>query len=50
MSNPSHPKIREAWVFDSPSHGDAGVLNRDLLEKQTKGVSKSFILVPYKAI
>ena len=34
-------------MFDSPSHGDAGVLNRELLDKQTKGASKSLILVPY---
>jgi len=50
MSNPSHYKIREAWVFDSPSHGDAGVLNQELLDKQTKDASKSFIPVPYKVI
>ena len=49
MSNPSHPKIREAWAIDSPSHGEAGILNRELLDKQTKGASKSFIL-PYKII
>jgi len=42
--------IREAWAIDSPSHGDAGVLNRELLDKQTKGASKSLILVPYKVI
>lgn len=46
----SHFKIREAWAFDSPSHGDAGVLNRESLEKQTKDVSKSLIFVSYKVI
>ncbi|KAF9449728.1 alpha/beta-hydrolase [Macrolepiota fuliginosa MF-IS2] len=32
-------KIREAWAFDWPTHGDAALLNRELLQKRTDSVS-----------
>lgn len=31
-------KIREAWAFDWPTHGDAAVLNQKLLEERTDSV------------
>ncbi|THU89064.1 alpha/beta-hydrolase [Dendrothele bispora CBS 962.96] len=34
-----HHRIREAWAFDWQNHGDAGVLNRELLEDRPEGVS-----------
>ncbi|KAF5337656.1 hypothetical protein D9758_012998 [Tetrapyrgos nigripes] len=32
-------QIREAWAFDWQNHGDAGVLNRELLKDRPEGVS-----------
>lgn len=36
--NPGQHRIREAWAFDWPTHGDAAVLNRELLGKRTDSV------------
>ncbi|KAJ7628810.1 Alpha/beta hydrolase fold-1 [Roridomyces roridus] len=32
LNNPHGPRIREAWSFDSPNHGDGAVLNEETLE------------------
>jgi hypothetical protein len=37
-SSLDHNRIREAWAFDWPTNGDAGVLNREMLEQRTDGV------------
>ena len=34
-------RIREAWSFDWQNHGDAAILNRQLLKVQVGGVSMS---------
>jgi len=36
QSGPSHPRIREAWAFDWPTHGDAAILNQELLRNRTE--------------
>lgn len=37
-------RIREAWSFDWQSHGDAAVLNHNVLKDRTKCVCESFCL------
>jgi hypothetical protein len=40
-----HQRVREAWSFDWQSHGDAAVLNRELLENsRADGVCASLLL------
>lgn len=39
QSSPSHLRIREAWAFDWPTHGEAGILNQALLRDRTESVS-----------
>ncbi|KXN87805.1 hypothetical protein AN958_08121 [Leucoagaricus sp. SymC.cos] len=42
LSKPSglgHCHVREAWAFDWPTHGEAGVLNKKALEERTDSVS-----------
>lgn len=34
-------RIREAWSFDWQNHGDAAVLNRELLKVRVEGVCMS---------
>ena len=36
QSGSSHLRIREAWAFDWPTHGDAAILNQELLRNQTE--------------
>lgn len=41
-----HQRVREAWSFDWQSHGDAAVLNRELLEtNRADGVCASLLCV-----
>ena len=38
QSGSNHLRIREAWAFDSPTHGDSGILNRELLRNRTENI------------
>jgi len=39
QSKDTHLRIREAWSFDWQNHGDAAVLNQDVLKSRPEGVS-----------
>jgi hypothetical protein len=44
-SKPRHHRVHDAWSFDWQNHGDAALLNRDLLETiREDGVCMSLIL------
>lgn len=45
-SLPRHSQIREAWSFDWQNHGDAAILNKDILEQRPTGICPSFSLSP----
>ncbi|KAF4604846.1 hypothetical protein EYR40_003628 [Pleurotus pulmonarius] len=49
ISNIAKARLREAWAFDWQNHGDAGVLNRDALQRRpSPGVSHRFSMLTLK--